>query len=210
MLERFRRPSPALVISLIALFAALGGAAWAAKAVKKNTVVSKSIKTDAVTRSKIADNAVDSARIQDGSIALADLGAGVQSAVGSGIWMAHASQNNTATQFMVVNGGDNDNTTGLENNFVQVIPSGGPAVVASSLDVRLDAAITAGSRKFTLRSNGNDTGLSCTINIGNSSCSAAANVTLAAGQFTSIKVDNAAGVNPAAADAGTSIRYSSK
>jgi hypothetical protein len=62
-----RRPSAALVISLVALFVALGGSAWAvhvklgkndvkAKNIKKNAVTTKKIKNDAVTADKVNDN----------------------------------------------------------------------------------------------------------------------------------------------------------
>jgi len=47
------RPSPALVISLIALFVALGGTSYAAIALPKNSVGTKQIKKGAVTAAKL-------------------------------------------------------------------------------------------------------------------------------------------------------------
>jgi trimeric autotransporter adhesin len=73
MFDRLRRPSPALVLALVALFAALAGGAYAAKKAQKNTVIAKSIKKNAVVRSKIRAGAVDSARIADGTIQGVDI-----------------------------------------------------------------------------------------------------------------------------------------
>ncbi len=49
-----RRPSPALVISLIALFVALGGTTYAATSLPRNSVGTAQIKSGAVTKTKIA------------------------------------------------------------------------------------------------------------------------------------------------------------
>lgn len=48
-----RAPSPALVISLIALFVALGGTTYAAVSLPKNSVGTRQLKNGAVTRKKI-------------------------------------------------------------------------------------------------------------------------------------------------------------
>lgn len=60
--------SAPLLLAFLALFAALGGAAIAAKTVKKNTVVTKSIKNGAVKSSKIKDGAVKNSKIDDGAV----------------------------------------------------------------------------------------------------------------------------------------------
>ena len=80
---RARTPSPALVISLIALFVALGGSAYAVKKVgtgdirgsaittgkiKKNAVTAGKIKRNAVTTPKLRNNAVTGAKIDEGSL----------------------------------------------------------------------------------------------------------------------------------------------
>jgi hypothetical protein len=62
------RPSPALVISAIALFVAIGGISWAAatistKDIKKNAVTTKKIKNNAVTGAKLSDKAVTGAKL---------------------------------------------------------------------------------------------------------------------------------------------------
>src|SRR4051794_19141462 len=61
MQARNRRPSPALIISIIALIAALSGTAYAA--LGKNSVGSRQLKSKSVTTGKIANNAVTGAKV---------------------------------------------------------------------------------------------------------------------------------------------------
>lgn len=61
--RRLRAPSPALVISLIALFVALGGTSYAAITLPKNSVGTKQLKKNAVTSTKIKNGAVTAAKI---------------------------------------------------------------------------------------------------------------------------------------------------
>src|SRR5690349_263980 len=68
-----RRPSPALVISLIALFVALGGTGYAAvkvngKNIKKGTVTAKQLKNKTITGAKIKNNAIGAAQISEGKL----------------------------------------------------------------------------------------------------------------------------------------------
>jgi hypothetical protein len=63
MKRRLRAPSPALVISLIALFVALGGTGYAATHLPKNSVGAKQLKKSAVTSAKIKAGAVTAAKI---------------------------------------------------------------------------------------------------------------------------------------------------
>jgi hypothetical protein len=63
MQKRLKKPSPALVISLIALFVALGGTSYAATALARNSVGTKQLKNNAVTGSKIKNGAVTAAKI---------------------------------------------------------------------------------------------------------------------------------------------------
>jgi len=56
-----RRPSPATVISLIALFVALGGSSYAA--VKIN---GKSIKSNSISGSKLKDNTITGKQVNEG------------------------------------------------------------------------------------------------------------------------------------------------
>src|SRR5215211_6423975 len=61
-----RRPSPALVVSVIALSVALGGTSYAAIVLPANSVGKKQIKKNAVTTEKV----------KNGSLRSADFGAG--------------------------------------------------------------------------------------------------------------------------------------
>lgn len=68
-----RRPSPALVISCVALTVALGGTSYATVLqVPRNSVGPAQLKTAAVTSKKIAANAVTSAKVQNGTLLPAD------------------------------------------------------------------------------------------------------------------------------------------
>jgi hypothetical protein len=58
-----RRPSASLVISMLALVVALGGTAYAAATLPKNSVGTKQLKNKAVTTSKIANGAVTGAKV---------------------------------------------------------------------------------------------------------------------------------------------------
>src|ERR1700712_2923622 len=71
-----KRPSPAMIVAIIALIAALTGTAWAAlgknsvgpRQLKRNAVTSAKIRNNAITTAKIKANAVSGDKIQDGSI----------------------------------------------------------------------------------------------------------------------------------------------
>lgn len=71
-----RRPSPALVIAMIALFVALGSGAYAAISLPRNSVGSAQIRRHAVTAVKLAKNAVTSATIRDHTLLVKDFKAG--------------------------------------------------------------------------------------------------------------------------------------
>lgn len=60
---RLRRPSAALIISFIALMAALGGTSYAAFALPKNSVGTKQLKKSAVTTAKIKNGAVTGSKL---------------------------------------------------------------------------------------------------------------------------------------------------
>ena len=87
-----RRPSPAMVVALIALFVALGGPAQAKRvidggSIRKGTITSKQIKNGSVAKADLSKTAVrsltatppssvGSAQIADGSVLAPDLGLG--------------------------------------------------------------------------------------------------------------------------------------
>jgi hypothetical protein len=71
-----RHLSVANVLSLIALFVALGGAAYAAVKIPPNAVKTRNIANQAVTNAKIKREAVTSGKIKNGGVNALDLGAG--------------------------------------------------------------------------------------------------------------------------------------
>ena len=71
--NRARRPSPAMIVALIALFVALGGSGYAALKLPKNSVSTKQIKKNAVTKAKIKKNAVTGAKVKKASLTGSDI-----------------------------------------------------------------------------------------------------------------------------------------
>jgi hypothetical protein len=92
-----RRPSPALVISLIALFVALGGTGYAALSLPKNSVGTKQLKKNAVTGSKNKKNAVTSSKVKNHSLTGADINLGALGTVPSASNAGHANVADSAT-----------------------------------------------------------------------------------------------------------------
>jgi hypothetical protein len=89
-----RRPSPGLVIAVIALFVALGGTGYAALSLPKNSVGSKQIRKNAVIGSKIKKNAVTGSKVKDQSLTGADINLGSLGTVPNA---AHAAAADNAT-----------------------------------------------------------------------------------------------------------------
>ncbi|HWN72223.1 MAG TPA: hypothetical protein VNN15_00280 [Solirubrobacterales bacterium] len=71
-----RHLTVANVLSCIALFVALGGAAYAAVKIPVNGVKARNIAPQAVTNAKIKTQAVTSGKIKDGGVNALDIGAG--------------------------------------------------------------------------------------------------------------------------------------
>ena len=70
---RTRRPSPALVVAIIALIASLTGTSFAAVKLGKNSVGSKQLKSKSVTTGKIANGAVTGAKVAANTLTAADI-----------------------------------------------------------------------------------------------------------------------------------------
>ena len=68
-----RRPSPALVVAIIALIVSLTGTAWAVSALPKNSVGSRQLKSKSVTTGKIASNAVNGSKVANSSLTGQDI-----------------------------------------------------------------------------------------------------------------------------------------
>jgi hypothetical protein len=90
---KISRPSPAMIVAIIALFAALSGSAYAA--LGKNTVGSKQLKAKAVTTGKIANNAINAAKVAQGSLTGADINVSALGTVPSATSAASAGNSNT-------------------------------------------------------------------------------------------------------------------
>jgi hypothetical protein len=73
---RLRRPSPAMVVALIALFVALGGGAYAAVALKRNSVSSKHIRNGQVKKPDLGRSSVDSSKVANGALQAEDFAPG--------------------------------------------------------------------------------------------------------------------------------------
>ncbi len=93
--SKLRRPSPALVISLIAMFVAIGGTALAAKIVTKpgqlanKVVTSKKLDKKSVKSSKLAKEAVKENKIKGQAVTtgkIADLGVSNSKLLSPTIW----------------------------------------------------------------------------------------------------------------------------
>ena len=67
-MRKIRYPSPAMVVSLVALFVALGGVGYAAVSLPRASVGSAQLRPDSVTETKIADRAVRSFMIRTNAI----------------------------------------------------------------------------------------------------------------------------------------------
>jgi hypothetical protein len=68
-LKGILRPSPALIVAFVALFAAMGGIGYATAKLKPNSVNAKNIKSGAVTTDKIADGAVTTPKLAANAVA---------------------------------------------------------------------------------------------------------------------------------------------
>jgi hypothetical protein len=90
-----KRPSPALVIAVIALIFALCGSAYAA--LGKNSVGSRQLKAKSVSTGKIANNAVNAAKVADGSLTGKDINIAALGTVPSATNAAHASNADTVS-----------------------------------------------------------------------------------------------------------------
>jgi Phage Tail Collar Domain len=63
-----RRPSPAMLVALLALFVSLGGSAYAALRLPKNSVGSAQLKNGAVSSAKLRNGSVTASKVKSGSL----------------------------------------------------------------------------------------------------------------------------------------------
>ena len=87
--RQWRGPSPAMVVAIIALIAALTGTAIAA--LPKGSVGSRQLKPKAVTTGKIANNAVNGQKVANGSLSGTDINLNALGTVPAAVESSHAS-----------------------------------------------------------------------------------------------------------------------
>jgi hypothetical protein len=88
-----KRPSPAMVVAVIALITALSGTAWAA--LGKNSVGTRQLKAKAVTTGKIANNAVTGVKVAPNTLTGANINVNALGVVPSATNAANAENANT-------------------------------------------------------------------------------------------------------------------
>jgi hypothetical protein len=129
MRNRVPRPSPAMIVALLALCLAVGGTAFAAVKLGKNAVKTKNIKNGAVTEAKIAGNAVTEAKIANGAVTGSKIASG---AVGS------AQLAGTTKSIWVET--DLGSTTNIKNQSGGVSLHAGPATGETVVDFGTDVS----------------------------------------------------------------------
>jgi hypothetical protein len=73
---RLRKPSPAMLVAVLALFVALGGSSYAVVTLSKNSVTSKHIKNGQVKRVDLGKGSVNSSKVVNGGLLAEDFAAG--------------------------------------------------------------------------------------------------------------------------------------
>jgi hypothetical protein len=187
--RKLRLPSPALAISLLALFVALGGTGYAALKLPKNSVGSKQLRKGAVKSSDIGANAVTGSKVKSRSLSASDYKSsslpqgprgpqGQQGAAGSPAVAAVLGRGNgvgTGAWFMTPSG---LSTANMNQNLVSSFTPNA-VIKASDLAVTLtDAPGLADSRTFTLFVGNAATALTCTVPGGTVTCTSTGSITI--------------------------------
>jgi hypothetical protein len=99
--KRVPRPSPAMIVAVLALCLAVGGTAFAAVKLGKNAVKTKNIKNGAVTESKLGTGAVTEGKlgagaVTEGKIANGAVSAGKLSSSAKAVWVETENGSNTS------------------------------------------------------------------------------------------------------------------
>ena len=76
MIRRIKKPSPAMIVAMVALFVALGGVGYAAVSLPRDSVGTKQLKNFAVTPLKIQNNAIKTNKLRDNAVSTAKLANG--------------------------------------------------------------------------------------------------------------------------------------
>jgi hypothetical protein len=109
---RPRRPTPALVVAMIALIVALGGTGYAAITLPANSVGKKQLKKRAVTNAKLRANAVTGSKVKNNSLTGRDI---KESALGKVPKARHADVADSANAANTANTASSANTANTAN-----------------------------------------------------------------------------------------------
>ena len=100
MQKRRFTPSPAFVVSMIALFIALGGTSYAAiTRLPANSIGTKQLKNNAVTAAKIKNGAITAAKISHSAVAAATVVGAPGAPAYEGTWQAAESSADDGVSF---------------------------------------------------------------------------------------------------------------
>ncbi len=139
-----RRPSPAFVISCLALFIALGGTSYAAAKLKKNSVGTREIKTNGVGASEIKAKAVRSSEVNNNSLTGDDINESTLGQVPSAASAVSATSAQTA-QTLAGSTITKINYQAQTNTGATQIFSGGGMTLNASCTAGGDITLTAAS-----------------------------------------------------------------
>jgi hypothetical protein len=141
MQRRLRTPSPALVISSIALFVALGGTTYAATSLPRNSVGTDQLQKNAVSRAKIRNGAVTAAKINTAGLtvpsalaAISALSAINAQTAGSAVHATSADKATNATKATSATSATTATTAATANALagVQIVNGPSTSLAASS------------------------------------------------------------------------------
>ena len=210
--RKLRLPSPALAISLLALFVALGGTGYAALKLPKNSVGSKQLRKGAVKSSDIGANAVTGAKVKRGSLSASDFKSsslpqgprgpqGLQGATGAPAFGAVLGRGNgvgTGAWFMAPSGVSTSVTN--QNDVSSFTPNA--VIKASDLAVTLTVAPgLADSRTFTMFVGNAPTALTCTVPGGTVTCTSTGSINIPEASLISL------GATSTGAPSATDVRF---
>ncbi len=131
MQKRRFTPSPAFVVSMIALFIALGGTSYAAiTRLPANSVGTKQLKNNAVTAAKIKNGAITAAKISHSAVAAATVVGAPGAPAYEGTWQAAESSADDGVSFykdpwgIVHLQGNAANSNGPQEGTIFTLPAG--------------------------------------------------------------------------------------
>lgn len=172
---RPRRPSPTLVVSIIALLVAMGGTGYAAFSLPKNSVGTKQLKSHAVTGSKIKAHSLLATDFKSGQLPAGPKGdTGAKGDTGPAGDPAASINTGVvkSSSFGDYFGAPSGASGSATESDVQGLSPAGASITARDLSVSIPFQLgnSSFSLSVSIRVNGADTALSCSIPFGSSGC----------------------------------------